>query len=153
FQYALLERSDHALVHIAFAADRRRIREFVGGCDHRRANLLAAPVLAGAPRPTAARPCWRRGPPRAARVTCASVSSTRADARSMRKSFNEMLVPAISRKHVFTSCVVTVRTSPFSSWCWNSRRPGNRKSGLMALASRPAATSLVMIFPPFERNL
>src|SRR5215831_17599522 len=96
-QHAFFKCSDHRFVHIAFAADRRGIGELIGGCGHRGTNLPAAL------------------PPRGAGFMRASVSSTLADARRVRKSFNEMRVPAISRKHVFTSCAVSARSAPLST--------------------------------------
>ena len=88
-QHAFLEGGDHRVVHVALAADRGCIGEIVGRRPHRLEHLLAG-------------------------VVRASASSTLAEASSVRKSFNEIFAPAISRRNAFTSCAVTLRTSPVS---------------------------------------
>ena len=78
---ALLEGSDHGLVHVALAADGRRVGEFLGNRGHR----ACAAASGGRAR------WWRARSPPAPRAR-------RVEATSVRKSFSEMRRPAIAQR-------------------------------------------------------
>ena len=97
---------------------------------------------------TASSTCFLRPRSLAAGVIRDSDSSTTADAIRVRKSFSEILMPAISRRNVFTVVVETVRTVPELSRYWNMRLPGTVRRMPMARTSLAASHSLRTALPP-----
>lgn len=94
-QRAVLEGVDDGLMHIALAADRRRIAEIGGGFANGIEHLSPSRALV-------------------AGSASASASSTETDANSVRKSLSDISTPAISRKKQLTSCAFAARKSPAS---------------------------------------
>ncbi len=66
----------------------------------------------------------------------------------MRKSFSEILMPAISRRNALTWVVETARTLPELSRYWNMRLPGTSRRMPMARTSFAASHSLRTALPP-----
>src|SRR6202012_709787 len=97
---------------------------------------------------TASSTCFLRPRALAAGEIRDSDSSTTADAIRVRKSFSEILMPAISRRNAFTVVVLTERTTPEASRYWNMRLPGTPRRMPMARTSLAALHSLRVALPP-----
>src|SRR5882757_7961178 len=117
---------------------------------HRRGEAFEDAVFenSSAAARTASSTCFLRPRALAAGEISDSDSSTTADAIRVRKSFSEILMPAISRKYALTCVVDTARTVPDWSRYWNMRLPGTVRRMPIARTSFEAAHSLRTALPP-----
>ena len=102
---------------------------------------------------TACSTCFLRPRALAAGEIRDSDSSTTAEAIRVRKSFSEILIPAISRRNALTVVVDTARTVPKPSRYWNMRLPGRLRRMPIARTSFAASHSLRTALPPLALNV
>ena len=134
FEDAVFEGGDDGVVDIALAAV---------------AGVLESSSAAAR---TASSTCLRRPRALAAGEIATAIPAPRR-MPSRRKSFSDILMPAISRRNAFTVVVETARTVPEPSRYWNMRLPGTSRRMPMARTSLAASHSLRTALPPLALNV